>query len=181
VHLLPAGRRNGFSEYLAIADAWYGRNVFLLTHAALATSPSLARIGIGRKVRRRAPDCQETHAGVQINRQKGGTTQGSRREDVGSTEAASPAAAELRAALKARGELLRRRAANPPGPGHVRSSVCAHRVDQGILRLTLARCVIAQANLPRSKRLVLGMSPAASLRLGMDHYVRQADHVLPVR
>jgi len=37
------------------------------------------------------------------------------------------------------------------------------------------------ASLPRAKRLIVGVSPASSLRMAVDHYVRQAEHVLPVR
>ena len=65
VYLVPAGRRNGFSEYLAIADTWYGRNVFLLTQATLATSPNLAKQLGGRRVCRacHGPPRHGTHAG----------------------------------------------------------------------------------------------------------------------
>jgi len=42
VYLVPGGRRNFFCEYLAIADVWYGRNIFLLTRSALYMAPSLS-------------------------------------------------------------------------------------------------------------------------------------------
>ena len=48
----------------------------------------------------------------------------------------------------------------------------------------LQKAVVAAAgaaSLPRAKRLIVGVSPASSLRMAVDHYVRQAEHVLPVR
>ena len=59
VFVVPAGRRNAFSEYLAIADVWYGRNVYLLVQATITATPSLARTPY-RRVR---TGCRAPNAG----------------------------------------------------------------------------------------------------------------------